>query len=69
MTYNVHTAFGREAIAALSSREVCALMRDIRAIVNDEQRTGEDACLVLRTRIGGSVNLRPYIASLLAGER
>ena len=63
------TAFDPKVLADLTVYERQALRRDVHAIMQDEQRTGEDACLVLRSRIGGSANLRPYIASLLAGER
>jgi hypothetical protein len=69
MTYNLHTAFGREVVEQLTRREIIALMRDIRAIIEDERRTGEDACKVLRSRIGGPGNLKAYVASLTAGER
>jgi hypothetical protein len=71
MPYNLHTAFGRAPIEALTAVEVTALARDIRAIMRDEpdeHPTGDDACRTLRERIGGPANLKPYVACLLAGK-
>jgi len=61
--------FGDDVFADLTIREVNALATDVLAIVNDERRTMRDACLVLRTRIGGPQNLKSYCQSLTAGER
>jgi hypothetical protein len=45
-----------------------AIREDIALIIDTEQRTAEDACKVLRSRIGGAENLRAYARCLVAGR-
>lgn len=57
------------AYKRLSQAQRILILKDVAAIVNDEQRTAEDAVKVLRTRIGGPKNLQAYAETLEAGAR
>lgn len=63
----LYSTFGSDTIEDLSPLEASLLRRDVRAIVTDESRTVLDACRTLHSRIGGAVNLKSYVAALVAG--